>query len=34
MKRSIMRNNLNTDYSIEELEDGEELEEGEEINNN
>ena len=28
-----MMNNLNTDYSIEELEDGEELEEGEEINN-
>ena len=29
-----MMNNLNTDYSIEELEDGDELEEGEEINNN
>ena len=29
-----MMNNLNTDYSLEELEDGEELTEGEEINNN
>ena len=29
-----MMNNLNTDYSLEELEDGEELAEGEEINNN
>ena len=34
MKRNIMRNNLNTDYSTEELEEGEELEEEEEINNN